>query len=136
MEDYEHVDTENSSRSSFNIGSELVGLKHEDQPTQPKRKRGRPRKNENKKTVEAQATTDETKKQETEKRSENMNNQALIDKLTEEKQQIKDKTLRLADKLINPIGIPETQIKLMKMQFNTMMNQNYILGMRIEDLQK
>ena len=65
---------------------------------------------------------------------ETMQNKELVSKLTDEKQHLQDNLLKLDSKIINPLGVSDYQVKLLKIQRNAMMTVVNVLDMRIEDL--
>ena len=65
---------------------------------------------------------------------ETMQNKELVSKLTDEKQHLQDTLLKLDSKIINPLGVSDYQVKLLKIQRNAMMTVVNVLDMRIEDL--
>lgn len=67
---------------------------------------------------------------------ENMaDNTVLFNKLRNERKELIEKILKIDNKIINPIGISNTQIKLLKPQRDLMMGTAHILDMRIDDLE-
>ena len=65
---------------------------------------------------------------------EGMQNKTLVSKLTDEKQHLQDNLLKIDSKIINPLGVSDYQIKLLKIQRNAMMTVVNVLDMRISDL--
>lgn len=61
-------------------------------------------------------------------------NSTLINKLIDQKHSIQDNILKIDTKVINPIGISDYQVKLLKTQRNAMMVVLNILNLRIADL--
>ena len=55
-------------------------------------------------------------------------------KLTDEKQHLQDNLLKIDSKIINPLGVSDYQVKLLKIQRNAMMTVVNVLDMRISDL--
>lgn len=49
---------------------------------------------------------------------ETMQNKELVSKLTDEKQHLQDNLLKLDSKIINPLGVSDYQVKLLKIQRN------------------
>lgn len=60
----------------------------------------------------------------------------LVSKLKDEKQELIDKTLKIDDKIIDPMGVSDYQIKLLKAQRDMMRGLIHILNLRIDDLSK
>lgn len=65
---------------------------------------------------------------------ESMQNKTLVSKLTDEKQHLQDNLLKIDSKIINPLGVSDYQVKLLKIQRNAMMTVVNVLDMRISDL--
>ena len=65
---------------------------------------------------------------------ETMQNKELVSKLIDEKQHLQDNLLKLDSKIINPLGVSDYQVKLLKIQRNAMMTVVNVLDMRISDL--
>lgn len=64
----------------------------------------------------------------------NMKNEPLIEKLTTEKEQLQKDVLKIDSKIINPLGVSDYQVKLLKIQRNAMMTLINVLALRIDDL--
>lgn len=81
------------------------------------------------------ALTDDTK-QEDKVMARPTKKQSLINKLSDESNDYKDKIMKLADKIIEPDDdISKGQIELMKIQYNTLKTLRSIVDLRIADLQ-
>ena len=63
-----------------------------------------------------------------------MKNSRLVSKLTDERQRLQDDLLKIDSKIINPLGVSDYQVKLLKIQRNAMMTVVNVLDMRISDL--
>ena len=63
-----------------------------------------------------------------------MKNKALVSKLNDERQHLQDNLLKIDSKIINPLGVSDYQVKLLKIQRNAMMTVVNVLDMRIQDL--
>lgn len=68
--------------------------------------------------------------------NEKMTDPTLVSKLKDEKQELIDKTLKIDDKIIDPVGVSDYQIKLLKVQRDMMRGLTHIFNLRIDDLSK
>lgn len=58
----------------------------------------------------------------------------LVNKLIDEKHSVEDKILKIDNKIINPLGVSDHQVRLLKVQRNAMMTVVNVLDLRITDL--